>query len=132
MEHFLRKYAEEVEKPIRGITVKALKALSEAPWLGNVRELEHEVRRLVYLCQPGQAIDSTLLSPEVAYPTAQLDLGSLQLDTDLNLNSRVAEIERRLISIALARTRGNRSKAAKLLGVSRNGLAMKMDRLGLE
>lgn len=109
-----------------------MKALSEAPWLGNVRELEHEVRRLVYLCQPGQAIDSTLLSPEVAYPTAQLDLGSLQLDTDLNLNSRVAEIERRLISIALARTRGNRSKAAKLLGVSRNGLAMKMDRLGLE
>ncbi len=132
VEHFLRKYAAEVEKPIRGITVKALKALTEAPWLGNVRELEHEVRRLVYLCPPGQAIDSTLLSPEVAYPAAGLDLGSLGLEGDLSLEPRVAELERKLISIALARTRGNRSKAAKLLGISRNGLALKMDRLGIE
>jgi len=50
---------------------------------------------------------------------------------DLDLDSAVAGLEGKLIAAALARTKGNRSKAAKLLGISRNGLALKIDRLGL-
>jgi DNA-binding NtrC family response regulator len=51
--------------------------------------------------------------------------------SSLRLEANVDHLERRLIRAALLRTGGTRSAAARLLGVSRNGLAMKMDRLGL-
>ena len=63
---FLERFAAEAAKGVRGLTIKALRALVEFPWPGNIRELEHEMRRLVYLCPEGQAIDSTMLSPHVA------------------------------------------------------------------
>ncbi len=132
VEHFLRRFASEVGKPVRGLSVKALRALVQAPWEGNVRELEHEVRRLVYLCPPGQTIDSSLLSPDILYPTAAQDSQELEKTADLTLERQVEALERRLITVALARAKGNRSRAAKLLGISRNGLALKLERLGLE
>jgi DNA-binding NtrC family response regulator len=131
VEHFMRLYAEEIGKAVRGITVRALNALATAPWPGNVRELEHEVRRLVYLCPENQAIDSTMLSPAILHPTAQQHIDDIDVGGDLELDVAVADLERKLIAAALARTKGNRSRAAKLLGISRNGLALKMDRLGL-
>ena len=51
--------------------------------------------------------------------------------SSLRLEANVDHLERRLIRAALVRTGGKRSAAARLLGVSRNGLAMKMERLGL-
>jgi two-component system, NtrC family, response regulator AtoC len=51
--------------------------------------------------------------------------------SSLGLEPNVDHLERRLIRAALVRTGGKRSAAARLLGVSRNGLAMKMERLGL-
>ena len=131
VEHFMRLYAEEIGKPVRGMTVKALDALAAAPWPGNVRELEHEVRRLVYLCPENQAIDSTMLSPAILNPSLELELDDFDTAADLDLETAVAAIEKRMIAAALARTKGNRSRAAKLLGISRNGLAMKIDRLEL-
>jgi len=132
VEHFLRRFASEVGKPVRGLSVKALRALVQAPWEGNVRELEHEVRRLVYLCPAGQTIDSSLLSPEILHPMPAQDLRELEKAADLTLERQVEALERRLITVALARAKGNRSRAAKLLGISRNGLALKLERLGLE
>lgn len=129
VEHFLRRFAREVGKPLRGLSVKALRALVQAPWEGNVRELEHEVRRLVYLCPQGQTIDSSLLSPEILHPTLAQHPRELEAAPDLTLERQVEALERRLITIALARAKGNRSKAAKLLGISRNGLAGKLERL---
>lgn len=131
VEHFMRLYAEEISKPVRGITVKALNALATAPWPGNVRELEHEVRRLVYLCPENQAIDSTMLSPAILHSPAQQQIDDLDPTGDLDLERATAGLERKMISAALARTKGNRSRAVQLLGISRNGLALKMDRLGL-
>ena len=131
-EHFLRRSAEEVARDVRGITVRALRALVQAPWPGNVRQLEHEVRRLVYLCPPGQPIDSSLLSPEILVPSPGSGEAPGSFDGDLKLEPAVEQLERRLITIALARAKGNRSKTARLLGMSRNGLAMKMGRLGIE
>ncbi len=117
---------------IRGITVKALRALVDAPWPGNIRELENEVRRLVSLCPENQSIDSSLLSPEILYPDPELNLRDDTGDGELDLEKAFEEVERRLISQALVRTHGNRTKAAKLLGISRNGLALKITRLGLD
>jgi DNA-binding NtrC family response regulator len=129
VERFLRAFAQETAKAVHGITVKALRALIEYPWPGNVRELEHEVRRLVYLCPSGQAIDSTMVSPHVVADVAASGAGP-PVET-LELEANVGALEGRLIREALERSGGNRSQAARLLGISRNGLAIKMERLGI-
>jgi transcriptional regulator with PAS, ATPase and Fis domain len=129
VESFLRAFTRETGKAVRGITVKALRALTEYAWPGNVRELEHEVRRLVYLCPEQQAIDSTMISlPVLADPH---EGGSEPAPDTLELAKNVNALERRLIQEALGKAGGNRTQAAKLLGISRNGLAIKMEKLGL-
>ena len=128
VEAFIRAF--EARKSVRGVTVKALRALVEYAWPGNIRELEHEIRRLVELCPNGQAIDSTLLSKQVAAGEETPAEGALLADS-LRLEAHVAQLEARLIREALNRAGGNRSQAAKLLGISRNGLGIKMERLGI-
>jgi two-component system response regulator HydG len=132
VEGFMRAFARAAEKSVRGITVKALHTLVEYSWPGNIRELEHEVRRLVYLCPEGQAIDSSMLSGHLLAPSLREEPpdrvdegGSLELD------AHVQKVEERLIRQALARASGNRTQAAKSLGISRNGLTIKMERLGI-
>jgi DNA-binding NtrC family response regulator len=66
-----------------------------------------------------------ILAPPAAPPAQEPSLG-------LSLEAHVERLERRLIREALERSGGNRSEAARLLGISRNGLALKMDRLGIE
>ena len=129
VERFLRAFAREGRRAVRGITVKALRALTEYAWPGNVRELEHEVRRLVYLCPEGQAIDSSMISLHIL---AEPPEGGTEpaLDT-LELAMHVQSLEKSLIREALGQAGGNRTRAAKLLGISRNGLCIKMERLGL-
>jgi transcriptional regulator with AAA-type ATPase domain len=123
VEHLVRRFAGETGKAVRGVTVRAMQALVGYPWPGNVRELEHEVRRLVYSCPHGQAIDSMLVPPRLAAAAVDPD--------DLDLERHVAECERAVILRALERTGGIHTQAAKLLGVSRNGLTLKLERLGI-
>jgi DNA-binding NtrC family response regulator len=132
VEVFVRAFARDAGKSIRGVTVKALRALCDHRWPGNVRELEHEVRRLVSLCPDGEAIDSRGLSPQLSVAAVAAVPAEAAADEDsLNLELRVAMLEGQLIREALARAGGNYTQAAKLLGVSRNGLALKMQRLGI-
>jgi transcriptional regulator with PAS, ATPase and Fis domain len=124
----LARFAHEAGRSIPGLTADALRALAAYDWPGNIRELEHEIRRLAYLCPDGQPVDVHVLSERVL--VAGDGAASLPASA-LDLESNVAHLERRLIRAALARTRGRQAAAARLLGVSRNGLAMKMERLGL-
>jgi len=132
IEFMIGRVAVEIDKPVRGISVKALQALADARWPGNVRELEHEVRRLVYLCPPDQPITVAMVSQGVLIPTIPPNAKSLDLDSDLTLSHHVDELERRLIIAALARARGKHTTAARLLGISRYGLTLKMQRLGID
>ncbi len=127
--HFARTFSREARKPIRGITVKALQALTDYPWPGNVRELEHEIRRLVYLCPPAQAIESAMLSERLVDAAAAA--AAEPPAESLDLNRRLEALESRLIRSALEKTGGNQSAAARLLHISRNGLAQRIKRLGL-
>jgi transcriptional regulator with PAS, ATPase and Fis domain len=131
VESFLRRFARESGRSTHGITVKALRALIEYAWPGNVRELEHEVRRLAYLGPEGQAIDSSMISPHIVAAAGEAGFAQPALDT-MDLERNVQALERRLIAQALEQAGGNRSRAARLLGISRNGLAIKMQRLKLE
>ncbi len=125
----VKRFARECGKSVRGITLRALRALVNYEWPGNVRELEHEVRLLVSRCPDGQPIDLSILGQRVtAAPTSA---GPAAAEESLDLAACVADLEGRTIREALKRTGGNRSRAACLLGVSRNGLGSKMRRLGL-
>ncbi len=120
----------QTSKRIQGITVKAMEALAVYDYPGNLTELENIVRRLVYLCTSGQPIDDSMLPEEVR-------LGKIkglrpETTSELNLERLVADCERAAIREALKRSDGNKSAAARQLGLSRNGLAMKMNRLGLK
>ena len=128
VEHFLASACREAGKWLPGVTVRALERLAAHAWPGNVRELAHEVRRLVYLCPEGQPIDSTMLSPAISAAAAPAPEAGA--DGTLELEPRLRELERRLVEEALARG-GSRTRAAELLGISRNGLALKLERLGL-
>ncbi|MCP4657772.1 MAG: hypothetical protein GY856_20380, partial [bacterium] len=97
---------------------------------GNLPELDNIIRRLVYLCSPGQPIHAAMLPEEVRL--AKITNLRPTASEELNLERLVSDCERAAIREALRRTNGNKSAAARQLNLSRNGLAMKMSRLGLK
>jgi transcriptional regulator with PAS, ATPase and Fis domain len=117
-----------VEKHASGKKVKVTRAAMDRlvafPWPGNVRQLENEIRRAIVLAD--ERIDVAELSDEVARggPGAARDAG-------LGLRARVDALEAQLVREALARTKGNQTRAAEALGISRFGLQKMMRRLGL-
>lgn len=129
---FIKLFGRQLKRNVKGITVKALRGLAQHPWPGNVRELRHVIRRLVYLCPPGQAIDSRHVGEalEGAGTTATDGPASFELGVQ-GLDEFLAGHERRIVQKALEHTQGNQSQAARLLKISRNGLARRLERLGL-
>ena len=124
-------FCHETGKRMQGITVKAMSALLSYDYPGNLAELENIARQLVYLCPAGQPVDVNLLLERVRLAT--LGQGArVDATSELDLERLVATTERSAIREALKRTHGNKSQAAKMLGLSRNGLAMKMDRYGVK
>jgi transcriptional regulator with PAS, ATPase and Fis domain len=128
VQQFLSTFAEEANRSILGVTLRALEILQAAAWPGNVRELEHEMRRLVSLCPEGGTIESTMISSRVRKGCG----AERRVGPSFGLKDRVADLERRLIADAVDCSEGNLAEAARLLGITRNGLVMKMQRLGIE
>jgi DNA-binding NtrC family response regulator/pSer/pThr/pTyr-binding forkhead associated (FHA) protein len=125
----LNRCCHDTGKRVQGITVQALEALVFHDYPGNLPELENIVRRLVYLCRPGQPIDQSMLPEEVRL--SKVKGPRPEGTSELTLEKLVSECERAAIREALRRSLGNKSEAARLLGLSRNGLTMKITRLGL-
>ena len=125
---FLTDTSVELDKSIRGMSLKALATLERAPWPGNVRQLRHEIRSLALRCPPGATIEFTLLPDSLANPAADTQPATVNGDS-LNLPARIAALEHELIATALRLARGNRSAAARLLGISRIGLYKKLRRV---
>ena len=124
LEHFLERFSREAGRRVRGFTLKALGALRAYDWPGNVRELEGEVRRLVYVCPEGAPIEWGMLAARVRHRAD----GSAEA-APLDLGAQVRSLEERLIRTALEHSRGHRGEAARMLGISRNWLAIKLRRL---
>jgi len=124
-DHFLRSYAGKRARPAPRLSSKCAHALLSYPFPGNVRELEGEMSRLVAMCPPGEEIPASALNDRIARrkPTAQKE-------TDIQPMS-LAEMEKKLIMAVLHDTTGNRTHAAEILGISREGLRTKMQKLGL-
>ncbi len=119
-QHFLSRYCREMERPPKTWSAAALKALTAYDWPGNVRQLENEVKRLVV----------TVRRPEIQLADLSEEIRSGSTPQS-SIRGAVEDVERRLIRQALAATGGNRAKAAARLGLTRQGLLKKMQRLGL-
>ncbi len=106
---FLAQFAREMNPQVKGFSADALAAIDSWPWPGNVRELENRVKRAV------------IMSDDKLVGAADLDLAELDQEQCQALNLKTARevSDRKLIRHALARSEGNISSTAKLLGISR-------------
>jgi transcriptional regulator with AAA-type ATPase domain len=127
----INRFCHETGKRIQGITVKAMSSLLSYDYPGNLAELENIARQLVHMAPAGRPVDVNLLPERVRNgplaATSKVDAAS-----DLELDRLVSGTEQVAIREALRRTSGNKSQAARLLGLSRNGLAIKMERYGIK
>jgi transcriptional regulator with GAF, ATPase, and Fis domain len=119
VEHFVKKHAPD---RITKVTRAAMSKLSSFSWPGNVRQLENELRRALVLSDG--TIDVADLSDEV-----RREGPSTPSAGRLDMRSRVDALETELLVEALTKTRGNQTRAAQLLGMSRFGLQKMMKRL---
>jgi transcriptional regulator with AAA-type ATPase domain len=128
---YINRFCHETGKRMQGITVKAMSALLSYDFPGNLAELENIARQLVYMAPAKGPVDVNLLPDRVRNGTL---MATTRVDaaSDLELEHLVSGTEQSAIREALRRTNGNKSQAARLLGLSRNGLATKMERYGLK
>jgi DNA-binding NtrC family response regulator len=133
-EHFIRKYAAELGKEVKGITDAALARLAAYPWPGNVRELENVIYEAMVMSE-GDWVDERALPSRLrsAAPNkGGVDETPRPPQALKETVQGVAErAEKELILDALRQTGGNRTRAAKILGVSRKTLFNKMTLLRL-
>ena len=129
-ERFLRKFAAETGSRVEEISPEAMRKLVEYHWPGNVRELENVIERsLLYA-------DGRVLLPEhirLDYAPRRAANGTAgAVDGFLPEGMTLDEYEQHLIREALRRAGGNKSQAARLLGLTRNALRYRLSQMGLE
>jgi transcriptional regulator with PAS, ATPase and Fis domain len=124
-DHFLRAFAGRWGRPTPGLNAECVQTLLAYPFPGNVRELEGEMSRIVALCTHGEEISASALSDRIARrsPAHDPNLGIQPMS--------LAEMEKRLIVSVLQHACENRTRAAEILGISREGLRTKMQKHGL-
>jgi len=135
---FLEQSCREFDRNGVQISDEALEHVMLSRWPGNLRQLKHEIRRVVALAESESLIPAKALSPDVldisqADPPAVPGQGSstLWLRVDSPLPDLVEQVERAAITRALTATGGRTEEAATRLGLSRKGLYLKRRRLGL-
>ncbi len=123
--HFLEVYARKYARRVPEISERALLAIEEYAWPGNVRALQHAIERAVILSE------GDVLTPrDFSLPPSSLGVAS-EADAASVEATTLAEIERTAISESLRRHTGNVSHAAKELGITRTSLYRRMEKHGL-
>jgi DNA-binding NtrC family response regulator len=128
--HFLTEFSRKRKQPVRRLSPEALELLLAYPWPGNVRELENLMERLVILCEDEVITAADL--PDRFHPSPQLTLPQAPADfppSGIPLTTALQDFERRLILKALEKSRGVKSRAARLLHLNRTTLIEKMKKL---
>jgi DNA-binding NtrC family response regulator/tetratricopeptide (TPR) repeat protein len=139
---FLRESCERLGKPDIQLSSPTLDLFARYWWPGNVRQLRNEVQRAVAMVPPGSIIEPEHLSADLTAPSGAAVLaaggttpggpGTAPRIEPGNLGEAVERVERALIASTLERTDGNISETARVLGLTRRGLYLKMKRLGFD
>jgi two-component system, NtrC family, response regulator AtoC len=123
---FLERHAARMGLTARGISPAAMRTLAEHSWPGNVRELEHAIERALVMTG-GDAIEPS----DLPSPVRSSGGHATVTDGTLSVKRQTTELEKALIRRALDHTRGNRTRAARLLELSHRALLYKIREYGL-
>lgn len=126
--HFVSALKRKTKKRIKGLSSEALYCLSAYPFPGNVRELENEIERSMAMAGHGELIQVEHLSEKLRRGSVTPGRG---LELQGSLKERTEALEVLVLTECLQRHQGNKTRIAKELGLSRNGLMKKMQRYGL-
>jgi Nif-specific regulatory protein len=124
-DHFVEKYAKQNHKAVQRISTAAIDLLTSYHWPGNVRELENCIERAVLLCQD-KAIKAQHLPP-----TLQKDAAKTP-SADGRLTTAVAALEHEMVVAELKACGGNRSAAARNLGLTERQIGLRIKRFGID
>jgi DNA-binding NtrC family response regulator len=127
VDHFLAHFSKEFKKTFKSVTPEAMTRLKSHPWPGNVRELRNALERACLLAS-GDVIEEGDLLLGRPQPGAAVGAEPFSLPAG---GVVLEEIEKSLVTQALERAGGNQTKAAKLLGISRDQLRYRMEKHGL-
>lgn len=125
-DHFVLKYAKELNKPISKISPTVIDAFLSHHWPGNVRELENCIERAVLLAE-GDTIETSHLPPSLQTKVKGVERRSVG-----RLSTVIASQEKSLIVEALKEARGNQSQAARILGTTKRIMQYKIRKLGID
>jgi DNA-binding NtrC family response regulator/tetratricopeptide (TPR) repeat protein len=138
VDHFLDKFCQEFQKPRPRVAEETLEYLVLYRWPGNVRQLSNEIQRVVAMAEPFGVLMPAHLSDDIVASRRTVPVETPSRTTtevvtriDQPLAAAVEHIERAAIQRALSMTLGRLDEAAKMLGLSRKGLYLKRQRLGL-
>lgn len=125
LDHFLAQFAEENGLPVPSLTPGALQALQAYAWPGNIRELRNLCENLVVMRRGGEVSEYDL-DPRFTTGEAEAATTGCTPRSALNNPHSKEENEKRLLRNALVEAKGNRTKAAELMGISRRTLHRKL------
>ena len=128
---FVRECGARMGKPLTGVTAGAERALMTAPWPGNVRELRNAIERAAMLAEGDLITERDVLAASRIGRPSPEEVPAVARRTAPGESDRLDLVERDHILSILERTRGNKSEAARALGVSRRAFYRKLDRHGL-
>jgi two-component system response regulator AtoC len=127
VDHFVRRFNHEFNKRIQGLTPEALALLASYAWPGNVRELQNIVERTMVLVD-GPVIGPADLPLDVTLAPGRSGPRQAPEPLRMDLNEASDRFERIIVQRVLEDVRGNVSEAARVLGIHRNSLKMKLAR----
>lgn len=122
-QHFLEKFADKLKKLIPQISQEAMEVLQDYAWPGNIRELEHTIERVLIL------EDTDLIRPRDLPSFITQRQGEFQMFSEELFS--LEDLEKKYIRFVLRRTKGKKTKAAKILGINRKTLGLKIKKYGL-
>ena len=127
--HFIARFNQEMKRQVRGVAPAAMEMLQAYRWPGNIRELRNVVERAFILHANGEELRPEHLPPELrGEPSRRAEKPAPTVPAE---GLVLEDVEKRLIREALERSSGNQSKAARLLGVSRDTLRYRLKKHGM-
>lgn len=127
-QHFVTELAERMNKPVSGITSEAARKLLDYDWPGNVRELQNAIERAVALTRFDRITVEDLPERIGTYQSTRI----APIDMDAEHVLTLQELEKRYIERVLKAVGGNKTRAARLLGLDRRTLYRKLERYEAE
>jgi transcriptional regulator with PAS, ATPase and Fis domain len=134
--HFVTQAARDFKKGYLEVAEETMERLILYRWPGNVRQLQNEIRRMVALSEPNSTLEQDAISPEILAALPRFHhtpVNGTEIAVPLHdkLSVALGRVELEMVKAALRANQGRLEPAAKALGISRKGLYLKRQRLGL-